>query len=92
MCSVLIHRQGFPHQGTFTVMRHFELSGKADAVLFYRDGVPAASTHPIVGDWIIDQVADSYVSALVIVREDGTPRLSVLTRFDKYGGLMTDTA
>lgn len=88
-CSILIVKPGYLEPGTFAVVRHYEENGEADGLTFFRV-LPGSreGEGKIVGEWVIEKESASYASLLTIFRPDGYPRLSVVSRFDSYGGIM----
>ena len=85
-CSVLIHKPGLLKEGTFVIVRHFELSGQADGIQFCRKELNVGTERPIVGEWIVDTLNNEYMCALIVRGDNGEPRLSVLSQFDAFGG------
>lgn len=88
-CSVLMIKPGYLEPGVFLVVRHYEENGEADGLTFLR-ALPGVREREgkIVGEWAIEKEFASYASLLTILRPDGYPRLSVVSRFDSYGGLL----
>lgn len=88
-CSVLLSKPGYLEPGTFSVLRHYDEGGEADGVTFQRihphQGAPQGK---IVGEWLLEKEHACYFSLLTILRPDGYPQLSVVSRFDSYGGLL----